>query len=186
MLKNDLRTHFLNKRNSSSEADIYTASLAISNQLLTLPIWDFTYYHIFLGSTQKKELQTELIITILQGKDKEIIVPRMAKQNSLQHFLLTDNTRIALNSYGIPEPVDGITVEASKVEVVFIPLLAFDLKGNRIGYGKGYYDKFLSECKPEVVKIGLSMFKAVNEISDLNPLDIPLNYCVTPEKIYSF
>ncbi len=70
--------------------------------------------------------------------------------------------------------------------MVFVPLLAFDEKGHRVGYGKGFYDKFLSECKPEVLKIGLSFFESETLISDVLTTDIQLDLCVTPSKIYNF
>ena len=60
--------------------------------------------------------------------------------------MLTDNTKIKKNKYNIPEPIDGIEVPNNKLEVVFIPLLAFDEKGNRVGYGKGFYDNMLNKC----------------------------------------
>jgi 5-formyltetrahydrofolate cyclo-ligase len=67
-----------------------------------------------------------------------------------------------------------------------VPLLAFDIKGNRVGYGKGFYDKFLSECKPETIKIGLSFFDAEEIVEDTSIKDIQLDYCVTPNRIYKF
>ncbi|NNJ88444.1 MAG: 5-formyltetrahydrofolate cyclo-ligase [Eudoraea sp.] len=186
MLKKELRTKYLDLRNTASEEDVYNASITIANNLLALPIWDYTYYHIFLHSTSKKELNTSLIITLLQGKDKEIVVPRMAKENTLQHFLLTDNTLLKPNSWDIPEPVDGIEVMPAKLDVIFVPLLTFDLKGHRVGYGKGYYDLFLSQCKPNAVKIGLSMFGPEENIADVGPQDIPLDHCVSPATTYTF
>lgn len=104
----------------------------------------------------------------------------------MTHFLLTDNTKIKKNEYNIPEPVNGLPVPVENIEVVFVPLLAFDVFGNRIGYGKGFYDKFLANCKPETVKIGLSFFESVNQIDDIFESDIKLDYCVTPQKIYTF
>ena len=104
----------------------------------------------------------------------------------MQHILLTDNTKLKANSWGVPEPLDGIEVPTQKIDLVFLPLLAFDENGNRVGYGKGFYDNFLRECKEDVVKVGLSLFTAEKEITDVNGNDIPLDYCVTPEKIYSF
>ena len=101
------------------------------------------------------------------------------------HYLLTDNTTLRKNEYNIPEPVDGMTITSQLINVVFIPLLAFDTKGNRIGYGKGFYDRFLSECKPETLKIGLSFFEAEEEIeATIN--DIKLDYCSTPNKVFQF
>ena len=104
----------------------------------------------------------------------------------MTHFLLTDNTKIKKNEYNIPEPVDGIEVPAKKLEVVFVPLLAYDKKGNRVGYGKGFYDQFLSDCQPDVIKIGLSFFEPEEEISDIFEGDVQLDYCVTPKEIYTF
>ena len=104
----------------------------------------------------------------------------------MAHFLLTDNTKIKKNEYNIPEPVNGLEVPSNKIDVVFVPLLAFDKTGNRVGYGKGFYDKFLSECKPDAIKIGLSFFEAEELISDIFEGDIKLDYCVTPNDVYSF
>ena len=61
-----------------------------------------------------------------------------------------------------------------------------DEKGNRIGYGKGFYDTFLARCRPDTIKIGLSFFKPETRIDGVFKGDIPLNYCVTPEKVYTF
>ena len=72
------------------------------------------------------------------------------------------------------------------LDVVFVPLLIFDLQGQRVGYGKGYYDRFLGQCKKEVIKIGLSFFEPVATIEDLNPYDIPLDYGVTPNGTFTF
>jgi 5-formyltetrahydrofolate cyclo-ligase len=73
-----------------------------------------------------------------------------------------------------------------KIDVVFVPLLAYDTLGNRVGYGKGFYDTFLSECKPDVLKIGLSFFEPENIIEDLNQNDIKLDICINPSHIYRF
>ena len=103
----------------------------------------------------------------------------------MKHYLLTDNTKLRTSNWGVPEPVDGIELMPSKIDVVFVPLLVFDQKGNRVGYGKGFYDRFLGECKPEVIKVGLSLFGPEDKIDDVTKNDVPLNYCVTPDSIYS-
>jgi 5-formyltetrahydrofolate cyclo-ligase len=93
---------------------------------------------------------------------------------------------LAINDWGIPEPVSGIEVQPTQLEVVFVPLLAFDRRGHRVGYGKGMYDCFLGQCAPEVIKIGLSFFEAESDFDEVFPTDIPLDYCLTPNKIYRF
>jgi 5-formyltetrahydrofolate cyclo-ligase len=186
MLKKDLRLQYSTLRKNVSEHSLLNSSLSIANRLLQLSIWNFEYYHIFLPIASKKEVDTSFILSILQGKDKNIVLPKIKNQIALEHFLLTDNTKLKANSWGVPEPVEGIEVPLHKIDVVFVPLLAFDKSGNRVGYGKGFYDNFLSDCRNDIVKIGLSLFEAENEITDVFENDIPLDYCVTPEKIYSF
>ncbi len=187
MLKKDLRKVYKDKRKDLTTSQIADLSIEIANKVLELPIWNYSYFHLFLSIESQKEIQTECILHILHAKDKEIIVPKSNfKEYSMTNFLLTDNTKILKNNYDIPEPVDGIEVPASKLDVVFVPLLAFDTKGNRVGYGKGFYDKMLEQCKPDCIKIGLSFFSAETEITDVFEGDIPLNYCVTPNQIYRF
>lgn len=187
MLKQDLRKKYKALRKALSEEQIDTFSIDIANQLLKLPIWDFSYYHIFLTIEEKKEINTDYILNILAGKDKNIIIPKSDfKTGGLTNYLLTDSTVIKKNSYNIPEPADGIEISNDKIDVVFIPLLAFDKQGNRIGYGKGFYDNFLSQCRPETIKIGLSFFEAEDTIEDIFEGDIGLDYCVTTKTIYIF
>lgn len=187
MLKKELRAKYKALRKELTETQTEEKSLAIANALLPLPIWDKTYFHLFLPIVEHKEVDTEFILHLLSGKDKEILISKSDfESRSMTHFLLTDNTKIKKNEYNIPEPVDGIEVPSTKIDVVFVPLLAFDKKGNRVGYGKGFYDKFLSECKPETIKIGLSFFDPEELISDVFESDVLLDYCVTPNEVYRF
>ena len=187
MTKQELRKKYKELRQAMPLEATQDESLAIANKLLTLDIWSKTYFHIFLAMETQKEVHTDFILNILAGKDKEVIVSRSDFEScSMVHYLLTDNTKLVVNPYGIPEPVDGIEVSSDKMDVVFVPLLAFDEKGHRVGYGKGFYDRFLADCKPDVVKIGLSFFEAEAEDIPHNPTDIALDYCVTPERVYKF
>lgn len=187
MNKKELRLKYKALRNQLSENDLEEMSLAIANKVLTLPIWEKTYFHIFLPITEHNEVNTEYILHLLSGKDKEIVISKSDFQTrEMTHFLLTDNTKIKKNEYNIPEPVDGLEVPVSKIDVVFVPLLAFDNTGHRAGYGKGFYDKFLLECKLETIKIGLSFFEAEENIEDVFENDVKLDYCVTPNAVYQF
>lgn len=187
MTKVELRKKHKTLRNKLSINAIEDLSLAIANQVLKLDIWQHTFYHIFLSIEEQKEINTDYILNILSGKDKNILISKSDfKTGEMTHFLLTDGTVIKKNNYNIPEPVDGIEISDNKVDVVFIPLLTFDTKGNRVGYGKGFYDRFLAKCKPETIKIGLAFFEAETEITDIFDGDVGLDYCVTPKRIYTF
>ena len=187
MFKKKIRLKYKELRQALSENQIEEFSLAIANEVLLLPIWEKTYFHVFLPIEEQKEVNTEYLLHLLSGKDKEICISKSDfETRKMTHFLLTDNTKIKKNEYNIPEPVDGIDVPSNKMEVVFIPLLAYDKNGNRVGYGKGFYDKFLAECNPNTIKIGLSFFEHEEVISDINATDIQLNYCVTPKRTIKF
>ena len=185
--KKSLRKKYSELRNLLSEDEIEEKSLQIANQALKLPIWNKTYYHIFLAITNKKEINTDYLLHILQGKDKSIVVSKSDfNTGELIHFLLQENTSLKLSEYGIPEPVSGIELPSDMMEVVFVPLLAFDYDGNRIGYGKGFYDRFLAECKENTLFIGLSFFEPEEEEIPYEDMDVPLHFCITPKRIYSF
>lgn len=187
MNKKELRAKYKALRQELSQEEIDDMSLAIANRMLQLDVWEKTYFHLFLTIEEQKEVETEFILQIVAGKDKEIVV---AKSNfetlEMTNYLLTDNTKFQKNEYNIYEPVDGIEVPNTKIEVVFVPLLAYDKFGNRVGYGKGFYDTFLCKCSEDVIKIGLSFFEPEETIDDVSPTDIRLDYCVTPTTNYSF
>lgn len=186
MLKKELRQKYKDLRNQLSEDDLEEMSLTIANKVLTLPIFEKNYFHVFLSITEHKEVNTEYILHLLSGKDKEIIISKSDfNTREMTHYLLTDNTKIKKNQYNIPEPIDGLEVPTHKIDVVFVPLLAFDKKGHRVGYGKGFYDKFLTACKPETIKIGLSFFEPEEKIEDVFENDVKLDYCITPKTVYT-
>ena len=144
MNKESLRALYLQKRADLKHDQLEDLSLAIANNCLNLPIWQFDNYHLFLSITKQKEVNTEYLLHILQGKDKNVIISKSNFEDlTMSNFLLTENTKIVINNYGIPEPEKGIPIDANTIEVVFVPLLAFDEEGNRVGYGKGFYDRFL-------------------------------------------
>lgn len=186
MLKKDLRKKFTALRQNISSESLLNSSLTIANKLLELPLWSFDYYHLFLPIVEKKEIDTTFILSILQGKDKNVVLPKIETLDTLKNYLLTDSTKLVKNKWGIPEPTNGIEIMPENIQVVFVPLLAFDVQGNRVGYGKGFYDNFLSNCTRNVIKVGLSLFDPVEKVTNVYESDIPLDYCVTPKQIYSF
>lgn len=184
--KSILRKKYIDLRAQLSPERIHTKSLEIANLSLALPVWEKEYFHLFLTIETKKEVQTDYLLHILQGKDKSIIISKSDfETHEMIHYVLQENTSLKISSYGIPEPISGIEVNPELVDVVFVPLLAFDTVGHRVGYGKGFYDRFLSKCRKDALFIGLSFFEPETSIP-AGENDIPLHYCITPKKIYSF
>lgn len=106
--------------------------------------------------------------------------------NMLTPVLVEEETLFTENAYGIEEPVNGKIIYPRQIDLVFVPLLAFDKRGYRVGYGKGFYDRFLKECRSDIMSIGFSYFDAVDCINDANQFDVPLNFCITPQNLYEF
>ena len=102
------------------------------------------------------------------------------------HYHFDEGVELIQNDYGIDEPKEGTEVSEEEIDVILVPLLAFDKRGYRVGFGKGYYDRFLPRCRSNVIKIGLSFFEPIDEINDISGFDIPLNFCITPQKNFEF
>jgi 5-formyltetrahydrofolate cyclo-ligase len=99
---------------------------------------------------------------------------------------VNDYTEFNLTKYGIEEPLDGIETDPQEIDMVFVPMLICDQSGYRVGFGKGFYDRFLVQCREDVLKIGFSYFEPVERIDDTHEFDIPLNFCITPERVIEF
>lgn len=106
--------------------------------------------------------------------------------NSMEAIAVDEETVYQANALGIFEPKDGDIVDPELLDMVFVPMLICDLHGNRVGFGKGYYDRFLARCREDVIKVGFSYFDPVEQIADTNEFDVPLSYCITPRAIYEF
>lgn len=104
----------------------------------------------------------------------------------MQAVAVHDDTDFIQNTYGIAEPAGGAVVEPAAIGMVIVPLLAYDVRGYRVGYGKGYYDRFLQMCGPDIISIGFSYFAAEDAIDDIHDLDVKMHYCICPEKVYDF
>nr|WP_314784116.1 5-formyltetrahydrofolate cyclo-ligase [uncultured Capnocytophaga sp.] len=189
MTKKELRTLYKQKRNALSAEERDLLSRQIAERLLLFPnsLWEHHTYHIFLPIERLAEINTNYILNILRDKNKQIAVPKMdSNTRTLSSILLTKDTQLINNAWGIPEPKQGVIITPETIDVVFVPLLAYDKYGNRIGYGGGYYDRFLNECRGDTLKIGLSYFPPENNFYVLrNTTDIFLDYAITPSANYT-
>lgn len=188
MTKKEARKYFRVKRTDLSAVQIekWEDLLLIRFQQAELPF--LNRVHAYLPIDGKKEPDPEPLIRYLEFRNPGImtIVPKVIDQETMVHVAVNDHTEYIVNEMGILEPVEGELTDPVDVDLVFVPLLAFDEQGNRVGYGKGYYDRFLAQCRPDVIKVGLSFFPPVSRIEDTDDWDIPLTYCITPERIYEF
>lgn len=133
--------------------------------------------HIFLPILAKKEVDTWLIIQALD-KEVQFVVPRMRSGGELDHYLLDEQCLVKVNNWGVPEPVQGNLADIVGLDMILVPLIVADKQGHRIGYGKGFYDRFLEKTK--VPAIGLSLLPLLDNIEQVESHDTPLDSVLTP------
>ncbi|TKC12618.1 5-formyltetrahydrofolate cyclo-ligase [Pedobacter polaris] len=186
MLKPDLRKQALAKRSALTAQELAMLNESLLKQFKTLDLSNIKSIHIFLPIVHQKEPDTFLIIDWLQENHPgiEIVVPKADFGSSLMsHYSFKDKQDLVNNHYHIPEPQKAKPFTGIP-DLVIVPLLAFDVKGFRVGYGKGFYDRFLENINTQ--KIGLSFFDATPEIIDVHLNDIRLDKCITPTGIIDF
>lgn len=144
--------------------------------------------HSYLTIHEKNEPDPEPLIRSLAFRNPgmQLAVPRIINATEMASIIISDHTEFQKNEFGVLEPVEGEIISPMLIDLVIVPLLGFDKAGNRVGYGKGFYDRFLSTCREDVIKIGLSFFEPLEIIDDTNEWDIPLDYCITPQEAYEF
>ena len=188
MTKYTIRKSALAKRRAMTPEEVAKKSAQICTQFIRhFSLTDIQAIHIFLPITHQNEVNTFLLIAKIRDAHPhiKIIVPKIIKgTNEMQAIAITKDCEILINEWGIPEPSHQQIFNPQDIDLIVIPLLAFDLKGHRIGYGRGFYDKFLEACQPTVLKIGLSFDDPIEDILAIESHDKPLDYVVCPEHVY--
>lgn len=187
MLKTDIRKEFKSKRESLSIDERVDMSKRIAENAVANFDLKNKVVSIFLPIERLNEVQTTFLIDHLKALNCNISTP-VSDFNSLQlkHVVYTDKTILKNNDWGIPEPIEGEEIQPEDLQFVFVPLLVTDKSGFRVGYGKGFYDRFLSQCSKDAVFIGLNYFNEIVEVEDLSKDDVPLHYLVTPQNVLKF
>lgn len=189
MLKSEARKHFRERRFSLSASEKMKLDDLLLIQLQKLELPFITFLLSYWPVEENREPNTHLFTDYIEFRNPELIVcyPKTDSSRMTMKAIRTDDdTRFRRNQYNIYEPEDGDEVNPSGMDLIFVPLLAFDKKGNRVGYGKGYYDRFLQFCRGDCMKIGFSYFEPLEHIDDPGDFDVPLTLCVTPAVTYAF
>lgn len=187
MTKAEIRKTFIAKRNQLSQANYEALNHNLLNQFKLLNVADINCIHLFLPIHKRKEPDTFLIrdwLAVHHPQIKRVFPKANFANHSMQHYIDDEQLQLAINAFGIPEPVTGNTVDALQVDMVLVPLLAFNKQGYRVGYGKGFYDRFMAQCKLGTRFVGLSFFEPVDGISDVNEFDLKIQECILPNTVY--
>ncbi len=185
--KQEIRKALLARRMALSISQREKAQDLLMINLQKIPLPFLQLAHAYQPLPERHEPDPDPLVRWLQiaNPTLQLAVPRMLEENELAHIIVTEDTIWERNAWGIPEPLEGEIAMPADMDLIFVPLLGFDLKGNRIGYGKGFYDRFLKDTRPDAIKIGLSFLGPVETIT-ADPWDIPLDYVITPHQSYAF
>lgn len=187
MTKAELRKKYLEKRKQLSPGQLQKMSEEISNLVFTHFQLEGKYVSLFLPIERQHEINTYEIWEKAVKFGAKVAVPRSNFETmEMKHILFETEDQLQLSPWGIPEPKNGRMVAAEHFEIVFVPLLAIDQKGHRVGYGKGFYDRFLKKCSPKCQFIGLHLFELEEQIEDVFQGDIQLHACITPTGLIRF
>lgn len=190
MTKSELRKIFLARREALTVRQVADTSWRIADEFFdAFDLITIKTLQSFIPIAKFREIDTSLIYKKIWTDCRIIrtLAPRIDfESGEMESFTFNGETELVENKWGIREPAGGETVEPNKIDMVLVPLLCFDERGYRVGYGKGFYDRFLSRCRADCVKIGLSYFPPVADIDDTSEHDVKLDHCVTPERVFGF
>jgi 5-formyltetrahydrofolate cyclo-ligase len=190
MTKSELRKTFLEKRQMLSSAEHEALSARIVSELFnTFDLTSVHAFHCYIPIERFAEVDTRPIFQRLWSEYPQIltVVPRVNHETEeIESLSYGTDTELVESKWQIGEPTHDEHIAPSEIDVVIVPLVAFDRKGHRVGYGRGYYDRFLCKTRNNCAKIGLSVFPPVDLIDDSHEGDVRLDCCITPERIYEF
>ena len=186
MTKAEIRKKYVAKRKALSADEVLLLSeMIFSNFVKFFKPSENQIVHCFQPLLSKNEVNTNLFIDYFHAKKTKVFVPKVIGNNLISVPFASD-TALVKNVWGILEPESQTDADISNYNFVIAPLLYADAKGNRVGYGKGFYDNFFSTINPDVIKVGVNFFEPNETVDDVWGNDIPLDYLVTPTDVLSF
>ena len=179
-MKNQLKEYILEKRNSLPKPEISEKSKKIEERLFGLGQYKKSKTIMFFVSFNSEVHTHEMIIKSL--KHKTVAVPKVVNNEIEPSIMLDFDSLVPSGKFGILEPIEAMNISHKNIDLIAVPGIAFDLHGHRVGYGFGYYDKFLKKV-PKAVKIGLCFdFQVVDKVPR-EEHDVPVDLIVTEERI---
>ena len=186
MLKAELRKKYTQKRKALSIDEAFLLSEKIfENFIQYFKPEELEKVHVFIPIPARKEINTQIFIDYFLARNIRVYVPKIVG-NQLINIEIFKGTVFETNTWGISEPVSNEDSGENAFDYVITPLLYCDRKGNRVGYGKGFYDGLFQNISVETKKIGVNYFDPDEFVDDVWEKDIPLDYLVTPTEVLSF
>lgn len=189
MLKKEARKIYNKKRQELNYSDQLKWDDLILINFQTMETPHLGAVFSFYPMEDRNEVDALIITDFLRFRNPnlQICYPKMEiKEPNMEAIACHADTIFQANAINILEPLETEVIDPLDIDMVLVPMLVCDVAGNRVGFGKGYYDRYLSRCRPDCLKVGLSYFTPIDQVEDANEFDVPLNFCITPEKVYVF
>lgn len=181
-VKKLLRLMFKEYRNQFSETQWNQIGVEIQNHAIDL-IHNLNINSIgcYIQSQKSREVSTEIMLKSMLEGGISTCIPVVGEDFTMEMYRIRVDTTFETNKWGIPEPI-GLGADCIvEPEGIVVPMLGADSNGYRIGYGKGFYDRYLS--KKDVIKIGLCPQACIIEKLPTDEFDIPMDYLITENGI---
>ncbi|MEX0681787.1 MAG: 5-formyltetrahydrofolate cyclo-ligase [Balneolales bacterium] len=178
-----LRKKFKSQREQLGITDLKSLGQKIAERLF-LSEWYRNAYvvHCFSGTPEKGEIATDAVLSYVIRSEKQLVMPRLSdRKGEMEHYRVDNLNLLKKNKFGIMEPPKGERVWPVELDLVLVPGLAVDMQGNRIGYGKGFYDRFLASTPAHKLMLLPEQF-IVDHIPNTSH-DIPVEGIVTEERL---
>lgn len=189
MVKKEIRQEYNSKRLTLTAEQVNEMTALMLENFRSIDLQGVQVLLSYYPMAERQEFNVTLCeqLHLLNNPAAKVAWPRLEEDMvTMEAVPVNKETVLVKNRFNIFEPVGSEIIDPQLIDAVFVPLLAFDTKGYRVGYGKGFYDRYLVRCAQDVVKIGFSFFEAIEAIDDINEFDVPLNYCITPLRVYEF
>ncbi|KNG79507.1 5-formyltetrahydrofolate cyclo-ligase [Mycoplasma sp. HU2014] len=185
MNKSKLRQEMLEKRKNFSNTYIDSSNLIITSKVIEF-IKENNFKNICIYLSTKYEVETRKIIDYCFLNNIKVFVPRVLENNDMEMIRYLDHNHNNLNKFNIQEPISDEIIEINELDCIFTPLVGFDKNLNRIGMGKGFYDKFFNLNKNNYLKVGLSFDEQlIGDYILKEQHDVKLDTIITEKFIYN-
>ncbi len=189
MFKKEIRKLYKQKRDAITPGQKLKWDDLILIQFQTLELPFLSNVLSFYSIDENNEVNSFILTDFLHFRNPslQLAYPRMdVATTTMQAIIAPADAAFDTNEFGITEPTGNQILHPDEIELMLVPMLACDVLGHRVGYGKGYYDRFLKDCSPECLKVGVSYFEPIEAIDDAADFDVPLDFCITPQQVYVF
>ena len=179
-MKNQIKEAILEKRNSLTKEEILEKSKKIEENFFNTEQYRKSKTIMFFVSFGSEANTHEMIRNSL-GK-KNVVIPKVLEHEIEPSIIIDFDNLVSSGKFGILEPIEPMKIAYKNIDLVIVPGIAFDSDGHRIGYGFGYYDKFLKKV-PKAVKIGLCFDFQIVEKIPREEHDVAVDFIVTEKRV---